>query len=328
MIVCRHLLVALTVGATLFAPTVSGLAAGKPAVRAVDAVRDILRKSGVKVGLDRVNMCSVAIGSCARDMENPAQDPEFLQKRNECALLAELDARRNLVKMRRQTMRLKDAAQLVGVDDVADISVASYYESLCGGELGGVMVLCSAESWNPKTRRYQVTVAVGQSAKSVAAAKALSLDEVKIVEGGEEDPEWAAWARTANLAGMVGSRGFVDSEGRLRFVGIGFVDIEELSGRALYLAYRQAKIRAARNLAYLMRADLASKEVLKTLVQAVAAGTMTNAAAWEEYTSRLVQKTSDYQMVHGHQVYETDVCHPITGRKMHVSVYGLSTKKE
>lgn len=293
---------------------------------AVTAVRAILRESGTKVGIDAERKRYVFIGSCEREMDNPADDRKFLETREECALVAEIRARREMIKARRQVVSARDAARSMADESAAGISIASYYECLANEEMNGTTVLCSSESWDQTTKRYQVAVAVAWSEKLAAADKAPALGTEDFREGGGDDPEWLAWAKLMDFAKVFGTRTFKGTDGVRRFVGIGFSDIEGKTGAQLRGAYRIAQVRAQRNLAFLVRLDVVSKEILASLVQEVSSGNLTESAAWEKYESLAIAKCRG-QAVRGHEVYEADVRHPLSGRLMHVSVCGLAETK-
>ena len=288
-------------------------------------VKETLSRSNVKVGIDYAKKRWVFIGSSECDMEEPANDSEFLKKRRECAVRAEMEARRALVKARGEVVSAKDSARMVGVGDAAGISIASYSEILAKESLSGVLVLTTAESWDPSKKRYQVAVAVAWSEKLAAAEKVVDVNRQAFREDGGEDPEWAKWAKTQDFSKLFGTRSFKDSNGVRRFVGLGFSEIEGKSGPALRMAQRKAQMDAAQNLAAFVNFDLASKEVLASLVQSVAAGTLTESAAWEKYRSSVLAKCREIPL-RAHEVYRMDVKHPLTGHLMHVSVYGLSVE--
>ncbi len=98
--------------------------------------------------------------------------------------------------------------------------------------------------------------------------------------------------------------------------------VEGKTGASLRAAYRIAQMDARRNLELFVNFDFASKQVLASLVQSVAAGEMTETVAWEKYTSLVSEKCKEV-LLQCCEIYAADVRHPLTGHLMHVSVFGL-----
>ncbi len=177
------------------------------------AVKATLARSGIKVGVDLAKKRYVFIGSSECDMVDAASDQEFIRKRRNCTLCAEVDARRKLVQARQMRVNSVDAAQLFGDKSVAQISIGSYYEILAKESLSGVIVLTTAESWNPTTHRYQVAVALAWSERLAAEKKGVAVGERVFREDGGVEAEWTNWAKAQDFARCFGTRTFKDSKG-------------------------------------------------------------------------------------------------------------------
>ena len=288
---------------------------------AVEEVRSTLARSGIRPGIDSRRGRYVFIGSCEREASDPALDGNFMSLRNDCAKIAELSARRNLIKARSVTVAAKDSGGMAADGDVTVRYMKSVFKAMAADEESGSFVLTSAESWNGKT--YQVAVAVGWSKK--AEEKGVLMQAAKLPSGDsvEDDEGWRQWAESVNMASVIGSRQFLDKRGNSRYVGVGLADIHGKRGVELKKALRRAQMSAKENLAFAVYSKTISKDVAVSVLTEMEAGNLREEAAWETFVSRVMRQCKG-RIVRGHEVYSSDeVVHPITGRRMYVSVYGI-----
>lgn len=288
------------------------------AERARDRVRADLKKSGIRVGVSFKDKSYVFIGYHAAETNlstHVAMRESFYQR-------AVLRAKHDLLKARRTTVTAGDTVQMLddGVQSV--ILTKSTCKYLSEAQLHGSSVIASAESWDADKGVYEVAVAVAWSRKLEAdglraAGRGLpSGDEV------EDSPEWEKELSKLHLAGVIGSRQFVDSQGKRRFFGVGAADIEGRRGKQLRDAVRIAELRAARNLGFALHSDAALQDTAVSVLKMMNSGGLSETEAWEEFVMRVSQRCA--RTIMGHEVFSADtVVHPLTGHRLYISVYGV-----
>lgn len=184
----------------------------------------------------------------------------------------------------------------------------------------GFLPLASAESL--EHGRYQVAVAVGWSEKSERdAQRSLSAD----APVPEELPSsaWKEWAEGKDFAFIVGGWPFIDGDGIRRFAGVGVADAEGKKGPAMTAAMRMARARATQALAYALYCDIESSKLAKQIGSRLenSDGSATEITV-ESFLVRIDQKINAKAFCDT-EVYSTTVVHPLTGRKLFVSVAGI-----
>ena len=135
--------------------------------------------------------------------------------------------------------------------------------------------------------------------------------------------EWTRWASRADWTSMIGNRKFIDSEGVVRYVGIGCADVEgiELTSRWMQHAQDLALYHARANLSLALYADTASVEAVLRLYSELSDGLGDSIDSYEKYVGKITRH-SDKRTTFAPEVYSTFAVHPITKRKMFVSVCG------
>lgn len=286
------------------------------------AVVDILAKSGIKFGLDKSAQRYVFIGTCSRRVTDPANDGAFMINRNKMFIVAELNAKRDILNARRAEVTMSDANKIQDAEKGGCEETRAIYKLISRGELNGMTDLCSAESWDGDTKEYQIAVAVSWSAKLSAVAMKVEHRDLPHGTVVTDSPSWEVWAKKQNLETTIGTRQFVDSRGRRYFAGIGAADIDGKRGVLFKKGMRLANAYALRNLAYAVYVDAVSIEVAESVLRVIERDGLSDSEAWETYTNQFMQKIAN-KIVRGHEVYSCEKIHPITGRQMYVSVYGI-----
>lgn len=291
---------------------------------AVEKVRSTLARSGIRAGVDSGRGRYVFIGSCEREVGDLALDDKFMSLRNDCAKIAELSARRDLIKARSVTVSAKDSGGVASDGDVTVRHMKSVFKAMAADEESGSFVLTSAESWNGKI--YQVAVAVCWSKKAEEKGVLMQAANLPSGDSVEDDEEWRQWAESVNIASVIGSRQFLDSRGKPRYLGVGNADIHGKRGVELKKALRQAQLSAKENLAFAVYSKTVSRDVAVSVLSEIEAGNLREEDAWETFVSRVMRQCKG-RIVKGREVYCSDevIC-PITGREMYVSVYGIDSK--
>lgn len=289
---------------------------------AIKEVRAVLKRSEIKVGVDREKMRYVFIGSCDVKVTDPASDPKFHHKRSSCAKIAELRAKRDLMKARSVKVTLADSTESISDGDRSIILTKSLCKFIAEDQHTGSTVLCSAESWDDQTGQYQVAVAVAWSQKLEADGGRVQVQTADPTFD-DEDPEWERWVKSVNIESVFGSRQFKDSRGFRRYVGIGSADIDGKRGKALKDAYTVAKLTAKEHLAFALYSESESRDVAKTVLAQIQTGAIEETDAWERFESEVIRRCKG-KVLRADMVYDSDeLKNPITGRPMFVTVYGV-----
>ena len=292
---------------------------------AKEIVERRVEAAGYILGYDEDTDRLIRVGTSIKRTPAPASmDPAILSKKQaDLFRIALLDAK---FKTMQSIFAAFDASVISRFESEGEVS-SSVAKSAIGIRshlvLHGFHVLDTAESWEDGW--YELAVAVGWSPEwESRACTALSGD---LSDTGEiPSPEWRKWAETQDFSKLVGAVTFEDSEGRLRFVGIGLSDIEGKSGAALLAAMRLARMKATEMLAYLVLSDLDGREVIE---QIQVSGEKSDGSSWTEIIEPMANRFEQrirHERFKDSEVYTTTVVHPITGRKLFVSVAGIEPR--
>ncbi len=283
-------------------------------------IRERLARSGITIGADAESGRYVFIGTCNRILAAPSSDPRFLKTRQECAAVAELTAKRDILCAIRKRINARNEVTLLADGGGAVRMTTSVFEVLSENKLSGASVIASAESWDEETGLYQVAVAVAWTKALLAAAVDATPREV--VDEEIDQAEYDRWAGSLDFSVAMGMRQFIDSAGNRRFVGIGCADIEGKSGQQLANAYTVAKTKAMECLAIGLYGDTEMQSFAKTIMaEREGSSEELSVEAWESFVSRVVTRCK--KGVRGREVLAKTVVHPITGRRMRVCVFAM-----
>ena len=300
----------------------SGAAVAAP-LGAEQHVREMLAQSGIKRGVDATTGRYVFIGTCERTPPDPATSKTFLRLRAECAAVAELSAKRDILVAFRPTYSGKDSDIIQSDNSGASRITTSIFKTLASEALSGASVVASAESWDAATGVYQVAVAVAWTKKLVAAAVDETPPPAPISEE-EDQAEWDRWLEGIDLSIALGMRQFVDSRGCRRFAGIGCADVEGKAGAALNAARIVAETEAKASLALGLYGDSEMQSVAtSTMTERTSASGELSVDAWETFVGKIRARCRNKQL-RGRVVRSETVVHPVTGRHMLVCVYGMT----
>lgn len=287
----------------------------------IAVLRDRLHKRRIEVGIHGGQY--VFVGSFELEVANPCTDENFILKREQCSARAEILAKRALVQARRVKVTATENALLEAQGQMSMNEDSGFYALLAKMMVRDALVLDSVEHWNPQTKKYQVAVAVSWSAKQKIVEKALAANDPKTWNRKETSCQWEEWARRIDLASVVGSRKFFDSNGSLRYVGIGCVDVDGLDITSPWMRRAQdvALVKARANLSLALYAETVSEETLIQLQRELYDSGTHSSTSFESYVGKITRH-SDKRTAFAPEVYATFVTHPITKRKMFVSVCG------
>ncbi len=246
-----------------------------------------------------------------------------MRLRAECAAVAELSAKRDILVAFRPTYSGKDTDVIKSDNSGISRITTSIFETLASEKLEGASVLCSAESWDAATGLYQVAVAVAWSKKLVSAAVD-AIPPSGPASPDEDQKEWDNWLGTVDLSVALGMRQFVDSHGARRFAGIGAADAEGKTGAALNAARIVAETEARASLALGLYGDTEMRSLaISALRETKSKDEPLTVDAWESFTGRVRAQCRNRQ-IRGRTVHYVKVDHPVTGRQMIVCVYGMT----
>lgn len=291
-----------------------------------DKVYSLLKEAGLKVGYERSKARFVEIGSAERMIVAPKQEPLFYKIRNDLGKIAILNAKKEVMfKLSVQTIN-EEVVAVKSVDDYEMNILKSAIEMFAESKTGGWKVLCTAESWDPESRIYSVSAAVGWSVKAcAAAAQTLNINNVDNEAVDKDNSEWEAWFAANDVSAMVGSRDFMDRNGARRFIGIGSVDCEGMTGIKLKRAMRVADMQAIGNLAFSIYSDIVAKDVAQRYAEEMRVSGASASRAWEDFCSEIIRRCT-INSLPATQIYSKMAINPITSRKHYVSVYGIVLK--
>ena len=288
---------------------------------AVAILRDRLQQRRVEVGIHGGKY--VFVGSFEVDVGDPGKDQNFILKREQCLARAEILAKRALVQARRVKVTATENALLEAQGQMSMNDDSGFYAFLAKMTMRDALVLDSVEHWNPQSKKYQVAVAVSWCAKQKIEENVSAANDPPTGNRKETSCQWEEWARRVDLASVVGSRKFLDSNGLLRYVGIGCVDVDGLDITSPWMRRAQdvALVKARANLSLALYAETVSEETLIQLQRELYESGTHSSASIESYVGRITRH-SDKRTAFAPEVYATFVTHPITKRKMFVSVCG------
>jgi hypothetical protein len=153
-----------------------------------------------------------------------------------------------------------------------------------------------------------------------AAVNLLSLkDENRNAEKGYE---WTTWALKEDFSRIIGSRKFIDSKGIIRYVGIGCVDVEsmDVNSKRMRCAQDMALQMGRKNLALSLYSEMTAIESFSKVFSEIESENIYNVMRKDVFKGEVMRETSGFSFAP--EVYATFAVHPITKRKMFVSVCG------
>lgn len=312
----------------LFAAALS-LAAAAPAAKPPPPgtseafVAERLAEAGIRTGFDRATKKIVQTATATRRVAAVA-DEGLTKLRDELAMAAVLDAKAKIAHLLHdETTAREVTARSLDEDGAEVVRRTAVTEAIAKRTFLGMTVLCTAESFRDGV--YSVSAAVGWSPEMEASVRTQLSAKPPAASNGVAalSPEWKAWARKQDFAFVFGPRTFVDSKSVRRYVGIAFADIEGKRGRALAVAYRLARVKASRNLLFSVFSDLEAAELVE---QTLATRDGALAELETDVRNRIVQRCRSRRILDD-EVFTTTVVHPLTGRKLFVSVAGVEPAK-
>ena len=285
---------------------------------AAESLEASLRKRGFECGYNDSSGCYVFVGISEHEIDASAVRSLDALRRNVWCLEAELNARKSLVKGLMTEFRASGGTK--SANESGGDARASHSESehVAQRVLLGCTTVGSEEVYDDG--RYQIAVAVKWSRKDERNAIESFLDGTR----GEVDPGvWTNWLSRTGVAVLPSTWSFGCADGMIRHVGIGCADVEGVEDTSLFMkrAKKTALAWARANLSLALCSDFSSLDKVTTdLFERNEPGTASRQL--EERLFSLATRVSGKLTSFAPEVYSTFAVHPITGRKMYVSVCG------
>ncbi len=205
----------------------------------------------------------------------------------------------------------------------------SSIETMASMPLYGAICIAQAESWNAADEKYQVAMLFCWSPSLERAARAIaSLEDnfVLVPPTTAKDETVVQWLRKQNLGTMVGSRQYIDGEGRRYILGVTARLLGKTSSqqeKARELADMNAKQMAL----FAVMGDLNSykkaEQMLERRSTAGLEGKDIDTVA-ESFAQSISQEIKDQTVRGMARLHAVTVVHPIAQREIYVSVWGIA----
>lgn len=287
---------------------------------AKEMVEKTLKSSGIKYRKSNKNRI-ISIVDTSFPADDPAKDKQFFIKRDQFAKLAVLKLKGQIAQSVGQVFSAKEQAQIFGDDTNSFVKVSSASESVAKWPLFGVTVLAQAESWDGKN--YHVAVAGVWSKVLHRAAKATLLGEKVVGAAGKKTVE--QWLEETDLSLVCGPRQMVDENGNRVFLGIA---AREIGINAARDEGNKAAAQASANasLIFSLFADVEQRLAHAAVANVSEQNGTTVASASETVDRRLAQSVDRRAIAGACEIYGEELEHPLTGKRIYVSVYGLDAE--
>lgn len=221
---------------------------------------------------------------------------------------------------------MQDAkAKAAAIKGSVTLESTSMVETLAKAPLLGASVLIQAESWNEEEEKYEVASLIVWSPKLERAAKAILTGEAVTLKP-KNALSVSKWLKTQEAATLIGPRQYVDGNGERWFIGAYSMPIEGSSslvrknkGIADLMARKEAVMALYSDIATHKQAAIA----MQTKSADLSGKDHTEVATSFAETTR--QSVENRQVSGLSKVFSKTVTHPISGQKIYVIAYGISS---
>ena len=290
-------------------------------ISAEEQIDGLLSQCCLQKGYNASEDYFVVVGSASSECPEPFGTYRFLMLRNNLMRKSDLLARKDLIVSLAMVLKAEELSQISTSGKRIIRQTSSWHDLSANKVLHGCVTLCCAESYAAGTYETAVAIAWARNGSSLLGVqKKFSALRDK---GSFDSDEWTYYAKTIDVASVVGSLAFIDRKGVLRFVGIGCSDVEGIDVSSLRMKHAQnmALEFARGNLSLAINADMLSNEIsFRDFIE--------GKEAEGDFKERLqvwmasFSRQSNKQTAFAPEVYATFAVHPITKRKMFVSVCG------
>ncbi len=266
------------------------------------------------------------------NMENPVTEKELFSIRDMLSQRALLQAKVQLA----ESMSVDAEASLDALEVKADDKVTETFTSgitLAAKDpqtVFGATILNQAEHFDEASGVYHLAAAVVWS-EGLKNAAVEFLDPEKTIRSADEEKSaeyMVEWLSKQNLGTMCGPRQVITPDGERHFLGI---SSREIGSNAEYNStnIRLAQIYAIQSLLFSLYSDVSFQDAAVKAVRVITAGGINGITQGEvmESLQRDISVKAKKVLRGLDEIYGKEVVHPITGRKMYVSVYEMSASK-
>ncbi|MEO1938612.1 MAG: hypothetical protein ABGW85_08290, partial [Sulfurimonas sp.] len=200
----------------------------------------------------------------------------------------------------------------------------SSVETMSKMPLFGAVTVQQFESWDEDSERYKVALVVVWGQKLEAFTRALLKGEE--FEGKKSKYSMKQWIAKQNLAVSTGSRRVTDDKGNVYFVGIaasavGTSSAQERKARGI------SELFAKKEVVMSIYADMESYKKAEAMMQEKSSsGGKTASEAAASFAVTLKASIENRKVSGLSKMKGKTVVHPISGQKIYVSVYSISSK--
>lgn len=200
---------------------------------------------------------------------------------------------------------------------------SSQIATLSSMPLFGAVTVNQFESWDADSEQYKVALLVMWSKSTEKMARAMITGEKIVIPPGPVTLQ--TWLNNQNWATMTGSRRFRDERGDGWFIGvdarpIGSSSSSERQARGL------AEMSAKKEVAMSLFADMESKKRAETvMIERTDAQRQDASQALGSYAASLRSSIQNRSISGLQKLYAKKVTHPISGQKIYIAVYGMSS---
>ena len=288
-------------------------------------VRSRLETLGLREGYDAPRKRFIGIGSAAFTVKNPKKHQAILNARDSVYASAYLAARSELMRAVQTVVSGESKLKVSGNEEAGAIEHKEEFRQGASSALPGCVTLFAMESLDDSeeangSKVYSLALAVAWSGKLHRAALKVRHEEF----GAPQDiTAWKKFVQRNDLASMVGCRQFTGEDGRLRWIGVGVYNGQNLVGAALDSARKEATGAAERNLLFELFSDgIAATDVEEMMSEQDGGVGPTKLQHRRKMLDRVTNacrgKSLHTRMVHA----GIAVC-PLTGKKVFVCAMGI-----
>ena len=188
----------------------------------------------------------------------------------------------------------------------------------------GLVPIASFESWDGE--QYATTIVSIWTIKEEQRARALYSGQEVVYEPGSSSVK--DFIKNTDWSTAQGVRKFFDDKGNFWLLSIGSSPIKGKSSKATKTAKGQAQLSAQKQIAFVLFSEATSKRSAKDKLQEVTTGNVgeTENQSVSSFAETISQKVEDLDIQGMSQLRGKKYIHPISGQKMYVSIYGISSK--
>ena len=200
----------------------------------------------------------------------------------------------------------------------------SVVETLSQMNVVGLFPIANFESWDGK--QYQTTVICVWSTKEEKRARAIFAGQD--IQFDPSDLSLNDYLENEDWSSSQGMRKFIDNKGNFWLLSISSAMIKGSSGSAMNKSKGLAQNNAKKQLVYSLYSDAKSKEKAKEKMQELAGKdeNTVDVQTASNFSKELSQSFENLQIQGMSEKFDTQVTHPISGQKIYLSIFGISSK--